>query len=121
MRVLVVDDAAVSRAAFVRMARHVGFDVVGEAADPKTGLALAARERPDAVVVDGRLVADVVASFVEPLRAADPAVSIVVIAALRETALVRSALEAGASGALLRPFRPSQIGEALRAACERTR
>jgi DNA-binding NarL/FixJ family response regulator len=113
MRVLFVDDAAVSRAAFARIARAAGFDVVGEAAGVDEGLALAAALRPDAVVVDGRLVPDLPAAFVARLRARDPAVAIFVVAALGETALVRTAVEAGASGALLRPVLASQLARLL--------
>jgi DNA-binding NarL/FixJ family response regulator len=113
MRVLLVDDAAVSRAAFVRIARAAGFDVVAEAASVDEALALAADVRPDAVVVDGRLVPDLPSAFVAPLRERDPSVAVFVVAALEETALVRAAIDAGAAGALLRPVLASQLARAL--------
>jgi len=109
MRVLVVDDAAVSRAAFARIARAAGFDDVIEATGVDAGLALAAEARPDVVVVDGRLVRDLPATFVAPLRERDSAVEIFVVVALDEKALVRAALRAGATGALLRPVLLSQL------------
>jgi DNA-binding NarL/FixJ family response regulator len=115
MRVLVVDDAAVSRAAFARIARAVGFDVVGEAAGVAEGLALAATVRPDAVVVDGRLVPELPSAFVGPLRERYPAVAVYIVAALEETALVRAAVDAGATGALLRPVLASQLARILEA------
>jgi two-component system nitrate/nitrite response regulator NarL len=113
MRVLVVDDAAVSRAAFARIARAAGFDVVGEAAGVAEGLALAAALRPDAVIVDGRLVPDLSSAFVAPLRERDPSVGLYIVAALDETALVRAAVDAGATGALLRPILASQLSRIL--------
>jgi DNA-binding NarL/FixJ family response regulator len=113
MRVLVVDDAAVSRAAFVRIARAAGVDVVAEAAGVAEGLALAAAVRPDAVVVDGRLVPELPSAFVAPLRERDPSVAVYIVAALEETALVRAAIDAGASGALLRPVLASQLARIL--------
>jgi DNA-binding NarL/FixJ family response regulator len=113
MRVLVVDDAAVSRSAFVRIARSAGFDVVAEAAGVAEGLALAAAVRPDAVVVDGRLEPDLASAFVAPLRQRDPAVAVYIVAALEERALVRAAIDAGATGALLRPVLASQLARIL--------
>jgi DNA-binding NarL/FixJ family response regulator len=113
MRVLVVDDAAISRSAFVRIARAAGLDVVAEAADVAEGLALAAAVRPDAVVVDGRLVPELPSAFVAPLRERDPSVAVYIVAALEETALVRAAIGAGASGALLRPVLASQLRRIL--------
>jgi response regulator of citrate/malate metabolism len=61
------------------------------------------------VVVDGRLVRDLPATFVAPLRERDSAVEIFVVVALDEKALVRAALRAGATGALLRPVLLSQL------------
>jgi two-component system nitrate/nitrite response regulator NarL len=113
MRLLVVDDAAVSRAAFARIARAAGFDVVGEAAGIAEGLALAANVRPDAVVVDGRLVPDLPSVFVAPLRERHPSVAVYIVAALDERALVRAAIGAGATGALLRPVLASQLARIL--------
>jgi DNA-binding NarL/FixJ family response regulator len=113
MRVLVVDDAAVARAAFARIARAAGIDVVAEASSVAEGLALAADVRPDAVVVDGRLVPDLASAFVAPLRERHPSVAVFIVAALDETPLVRAAVAAGASGALLRPILASQLVRSL--------
>lgn len=115
MRVVLIDDAAVSRAVFVRFARAAGIEVVGEAADGTAGLALAAQLAPDAVVVDGRIPPDGAVAVVARIHAAHPSLRILVVAALEETTLVRAAREAGASGALLRPILASQLARAFAA------
>jgi DNA-binding NarL/FixJ family response regulator len=113
MRVLVVDDAAVSRAVFGRMAVAAGHLVVAEAEDAAAALTLAERHAPDAAVIDGRLPGDGTAVLIARLRERWPRMRIVILAALDETALVRQALQAGASSALLRPLVPSRVAQAL--------
>jgi len=113
MRILVVDDAAHARAAFRLMAERAGHEVVAEAADAERGFALAFERTPDAVVVDGRLPPEGAPPFIARLRGAGWTAAVVVIAALDETALVRNATSAGASGVLLRPVLPSRVAEAF--------
>jgi DNA-binding NarL/FixJ family response regulator len=113
MRVLVVDDAAVSRAAFALVAVGAGHIVVAEAAEAGPVPALLDTHEPDALVIDGRLEGVLMPELIARVRAAHPALRIVVVAALDESALVRAALDAGASCALLRPFLPSHVAAAL--------
>ena len=51
-RAVIVDDHAAFRASARRLLEVSGFDVVGEAADGATGLALAQELRPDLVLLD---------------------------------------------------------------------
>jgi DNA-binding NarL/FixJ family response regulator len=51
-RAVIVDDHAAFRASARRLLELSGFDVVGEAADGVTGLALAQKLRPDLVLLD---------------------------------------------------------------------
>jgi hypothetical protein len=60
-----------------------------------------------------RLVPELPSAFVAPLRERDPTVAVYVVAALEESALVRAAIDAGASGALLRPVLASQLARIL--------
>lgn len=115
MRILVVDDAAHARAAFRLMAERAGHEVVAEAADAERGFELAFERAPDAVVVDGRLPPEGAPPFIARLHAAGWSGTVVVVASLDETALVRDATAAGASGVLVRPFLPSRVAKALEA------
>jgi DNA-binding NarL/FixJ family response regulator len=54
-RVIVADDAALVRSGVVRLLADEGFDVVGEAADAETLLALVEQHIPDLVVTDIRM------------------------------------------------------------------
>jgi DNA-binding NarL/FixJ family response regulator len=55
LRVLVADDQELVRAGFRLILEAAGFIVVGEAADGAEALTLAARERPDVVLMDIRM------------------------------------------------------------------
>jgi DNA-binding NarL/FixJ family response regulator len=55
LRVLVADDQELVRAGFRLILEAAGFTVVGEAADGAEALTLAARERPDVVLMDIRM------------------------------------------------------------------
>ncbi|MBD5635585.1 MAG: response regulator, partial [Candidatus Eremiobacteraeota bacterium] len=72
-----------------------------------------AQDEPDVMVVDGRLPGGAPA-LITRVREERPSIRIVVLAALGEREIVRAALEAGASGALLRPLVPSRVAAALR-------
>ncbi len=109
---LLIDDAAVLRAAFKRIAGALGHDVTA-VADGAEGLRRAAGQDFSAIVVDGRLQDCEFSEYVGALYAAAPQSAIFVIASLDERALVARAAAAGAVGAILRPFRGSQIRDAL--------
>lgn len=115
MRLYVVDDAAVMRAAIGHVARALGHAVVGEAASLENALAGLAEIAVDVVLVDGRLPGQDLppTSVVRALADAAPNATIIVIAALDETELVARARAAGAAGALLRPVSRSGLAAAL--------
>ena len=102
------------RAIVARIASGLGHTVIGESATIEDARALAARCRPDAIALDGRLegTADV-AAFVRALALAAPDAAIFVIASLDEMPLVKRALAAGAHGAIRRPIVASQLRDTL--------
>lgn len=114
VRVLLIDDAAVMRTMFTRIAETLGHEPssVGSAAE---GLRCAATGDFPAIIVDGRLEGSDVLAYVGALRIAAPLSAVFLIASLEERALVQQAAAAGATGAILRPFRGSQIRDALAA------
>jgi two-component system chemotaxis response regulator CheY len=113
VRIVVADDAALLRAAFARIARRLGHEIVAEAADAAALLRLPASVAPDAVVVDGRLPPAGAMAVIASLRQAFPHAAILVVAALGETALLRDAIRAGATGAIARPFQAEGVAAAL--------
>ena len=55
MRVVVADDVMLVRSGLARLLEDAGVQVVGEAADVDSLLALVARQKPDVAIVDIRM------------------------------------------------------------------
>jgi len=115
VRILIVDDAPPLRTVLSHILTSLGHDVAGHAADEATALALAAQTRPDAIAVDGRFAGAGVVALLAKLRLAAPKASLLLVASLGETGLVRVARETGASGVLARPFLRSRVSATLSA------
>jgi DNA-binding NarL/FixJ family response regulator len=117
IRVLVVDDQVLIRAGLVALLRAApGIEVVGEAADGETAVRLAARTRPQVIIMDIRMPgAGGIAATREILAAADedhrPRVLVLTTFDLDE--YVYEALRAGASGFLLKDSPPERLLNAV--------
>ncbi len=113
--VLLVDDQELMRAGFrMILNAHDDIDVVGEAADGLQALEQASRLRPDLVLMDVRMPnlngVDATAELMK--RAHPPAVLVLTTFDLDE--YVIGALNAGASGFLLKDLSASGLADAIR-------
>ena len=79
-----------------------GFEVVGEAEDEPAAVSLAERLRPELVLIDIDSTAFDGLRLVRSIKAVDPSVSIVVLAAMHEDPRVDRALSSGAQACLLK-------------------
>jgi DNA-binding NarL/FixJ family response regulator len=117
VRVLIVDDQALVRAGF-RMILEAQPDiaVVGEAADGETAIRLAARFRPDVILMDVRMPGlDGLEATRRMLAAGEGvALRIVILTTFDLDEYVYAALQAGASGFLLKDVSPEQLVSAVR-------
>ncbi|RKN47770.1 response regulator [Micromonospora endolithica] len=115
--VLLVDDQAVVRAGFrVVLEQAGGINVVGEASDGSSAVTLARRLRPDVICMDVRMPGrDGLAAtrqIVADATGRPPAVLVVTTFDLDE--YVFGALEAGASGFILKDCEPEDLIDAVR-------
>ncbi|MGV3713587.1 response regulator [Pseudolysinimonas sp.] len=115
IRILLVDDQELVRAGFrVILSSRPGFEVVGEAGDGEEGLALARELRPDVICMDVQMP---VLDGLEATRriVADPAAtgSVLVLTTFDDDDSLFRALDAGASGFLLKTASPEQLAEAV--------
>ncbi|MFC6286770.1 response regulator [Nocardioides sp. GCM10027113] len=119
IRVLVADDQDLVRTGLrLILGTLDGIEVVGEAADGREAVRLARELRPDVCLMDIRMP---VLDGVEATRLlAGPdvpePVAVVVITTFDLDEYVHGALQAGASGFLLKDAGPDLLGEAIRAA-----
>jgi DNA-binding NarL/FixJ family response regulator len=117
VRVLLADDQALLRAGFrLLLSAADDIDVVGEAANGGTAVALAREHRPDVVLMDLRM-PEVDGLTATRLITADPAlatVRVVVLTTFDDDESVFAALRAGASGFLVKDVEPADLLHAVR-------
>jgi DNA-binding NarL/FixJ family response regulator len=117
IRVAVVDDEALVRRGLAVLLRvEPGFDVVGEAADGASGLALVRREHPDVVLMDIRMPGmDGITATRSITTDPETATSrVLILTTFDHDDHVFAALRAGASGFLPKDTAPDALLEALR-------
>jgi DNA-binding NarL/FixJ family response regulator len=117
IRVLLVDDHAMVRRGlrdFLEL--HDDIEIVGEAADGAAAIERAAALRPDVVVMDLMMPGVDGIEATSRIRAELPGVEVVALTSFVEEARVLSAIEAGASGFLLKDAEADDLAAAIRAA-----
>lgn len=115
LRVLLVDDHALVRAGIRSLLRDIeGIEVVGEAADGAEALAIAGRERPDAVLLDiamkGMSGLETAARF----REMHPGVKVLILSMHASEEYVLQALRAGVVAYLIKDSATAELELALR-------
>jgi DNA-binding NarL/FixJ family response regulator len=117
IRVLLVDDHAV-----VRMGLRTFFelqddiDVVGEASDGSEAVAVARRLKPDVILMDLLMPNMDGLTAIGRIKGEMPETEIVAVTSFIEEEKVTAALEAGASGYLLKDAEAEEVAAAIRAA-----
>jgi len=115
IRVLIVDDQALVRAGFrLILRRQPDIDVVGEAAHGDGAVAQVARLRPDVVLMDVRMPGVDGIEATRRIGLEAPQVRVIILTTFDLDEHVYDALEAGASGFLLKDIEPEQLVAAVR-------
>ena len=117
IRVLLVDDHAVVRRGlrgFLELLKD--FDVVGEAENGREGVEAADRLAPDVVLMDLLMPEMGGLEAIAEIKQAHPEIEIVAVTSFIEEEKVTTALEAGASGYLLKDAEAEEVAQAIRAA-----
>jgi DNA-binding NarL/FixJ family response regulator len=117
IRVLVVDDQAVVRAGVAMLLTAAGgFEIAGEAANGREAVELAARLRPDVVLMDLRMpLVDGIAAT-RRIVDAQPSTRVLVLTTFADDADLFGALGAGAIGYLVKDGPPEEMIDAVRRA-----
>lgn len=115
IRVVLVDDHPATRSGIVSTLRdHADILVVAETATAADAVAVAARARPDVVVMDLRLEHSSGIEATRDIRAAHPEMRVLMFSSFADDEGVYAALMAGASGYVLKSARTDQLVEAIR-------
>ncbi|MEU2071363.1 MULTISPECIES: response regulator transcription factor [Streptomyces] len=119
VRILLCDDHVVVRAGLLALlGSEPDIEVVGEAGSGEEAVVLAARLTPDVVLMDLQLGEGI--DGVEATRriAADGTVHVLVLTTYDTDADITRAIEAGATGYLLKAERPEELFAAIRSAAQ---
>lgn len=117
IRVLLVDDHAVVRRGlrgFLDLLDDI--DVVGEAENGREGVEAASRLRPDVILMDLLMPEMGGLEAIAAIKREQPEVEIVAVTSFIEEEKVTTALEAGATGYLLKDAEAEEVASAVRAA-----
>lgn len=117
IRILIVDDHPVVRVGLQSMlGAQADLEVVGEAGDGESAVALAAALTPDVVLMDLRMPGLDGVSATMRLRALQPPPQVLVLTTYDSDADILRAIEAGAIGYLLKDMPREDLFRAIRAA-----
>ena len=115
LRLLIADDHPVVRAGLQGMlASQTDFEIIGEAASGAEVLALAAHCHPDIILLDLRMPGMDGATVITQMRKLQMDMPILVLTAYERQGDILRAIEAGATGYLLKDAPAEQIFEAIR-------
>ncbi|OAA28124.1 response regulator receiver and ANTAR domain protein [Frankia sp. EI5c] len=107
-RVLIAEDEALIRLDLREMLQEEGYEVVGEAGDGETAVALAGKLRPDLVILDVKMPKmdgiDAGAKIAKERIA-----PVVILTAFSQRELVERAREAGAMAYVVKPFQKKDL------------
>lgn len=116
IRILITDDHPVVRAGLEGMlSRQPDMEVVGEAGDGAEGTRMAEKLRPDVVLMDLRMPALEGVAATQEIKARCPEINILVLTTYDSDADILRAVEAGATGYLLKDAPREELYEAVRA------
>ena len=117
VRAVVVDDSTTARTLLVGLlSADPEVEVVGEASDGAQAITLAAQLLPDVVLMDLLMPNVDGVTAIGTIRQSQPETDIVAVTSFIEEEKVTAALEAGASGYLLKDAEPGEVAAAIRAA-----
>jgi two-component system, response regulator PdtaR len=117
-RVVIAEDEALIRLDLAEMLAEEGYDVVGQAGDGESAVALAEEHRPDLVVLDVKMPRLDGISAAERI-ARQRIAPVVILTAFSQRELVERARDAGAMAYLVKPFSRNDLVPAIEMAVSR--
>jgi DNA-binding NarL/FixJ family response regulator len=115
IRVLIVDDHAIVRNGLAQLlSTTADLELVGTAASGDEAVAVAAQARPDVVLMDLSMPDGDGVTATARLLAETPTIHVLVLTSFGDRKWINDALQAGASGYLLKHSEPEQILTAIR-------
>ena len=108
-KILIVDDAAFMRMTLRDILTKNGYEIVGEAETGEEGLSKYAALKPDLVTMDIVMLGEGGIKSVKEILAKHPTAKILMVSAMGQQALIIEAIQAGAKGFVIKPFKPETV------------
>ncbi len=113
-KILIVDDASYMREMIKDAVIKAGFDVAGEAEDGKDALARYKELSPDVVTMDIVMREKSGIDAVKEIARFDANSRVIVISAMGQQSMIVDAIQAGAKGFVLKPFKAEVLIEEIK-------
>ena len=108
-RILIVDDSAFMRKTMKDMLHGAGYEVVGEAENGEEALEKYKVLRPDLVTMDMVMLGAGGTKAAKEIVAHDASAKVLMVSAMGQEAMVTEAIQAGAKGFIVKPFKSEQL------------
>jgi len=108
-KILIVDDAAFMRMTLRDILTKGGYEVVGEAETGEEGLSKYVQFNPDLVTMDIVMLGEGGIKSVKEIIVKHPAAKILMVSAMGQQALIVEAIQAGAKGFVIKPFKSETV------------
>ena len=117
--VLIVDDNDIMRAALRSILRGDDYEVVGEARNGTVAVDMAARLKPEIICLDVIMPEKNGLLALGEIKAAQPAIAVVMITASADPKTVQESIISGASGFIVKPFNAAKVLDTLNSISKR--
>ena len=108
-KILIADDSAFMRLTLRDILTKAGYDVAGEAETGEEAVKKSKQLKPDLITMDIVMVGGGGIEAVKNLIGYNPQIKILMVSAMGQQALMIEAIQAGAQGFIIKPFKPDQV------------
>ncbi len=114
IRIMIVDDAALTRTILKDIFKPPEFEIVGEAKSGKEAVELYPKLKPDVITMDITMREMSGLDALKEIKSADPSAKIVMVSALGDEEFVKKAIEYGADDFVVKPFSKEKLIETVK-------
>lgn len=112
-KILVVDDAAFMRVSIKNMLVKNGYEIAGEAENGRVAVQKYKELMPDIVTMDITMPEMDGLEGLKEIMAFNPSANVIMITAMGQESMVREAVQTGAKGFIVKPFKEDVILSAI--------
>ena len=113
MKVLIVEDNALTRYTIKTLLQKMGHEVVGEAEDSESALEAYKKTKPEIVFLDLILPGKSGLEILEELKAFDPSAKVVILTAVDQSEMDRRLSNGGVTSIIRKPFSYEEFKESV--------